>query len=174
MIFWIFHSMYYVYLKRLLNRINILQTILLFFGGLFVLYLVFHLEESNGLELYQQIVSWLLLLSPVLILFGSLNIETRLKSIGNGFSLPYILMSLSYEPLFLISFFVHIFNWVEMELMLYRRRRQLKDFEFKHSIDNRRREIDFNDIRCAMVFVSLIKYILCKLKITFALNRCFT
>ena len=153
MIFWIFHSMHYVYLKRF-DRINILQTVLLFSGGLFILYVIFHLEESNGLEKYQQVVSWVLLFSPVLILFGSLNIETRLKSIGNGLSLPYILMSLSYEPLFLISFFVHTFNWVEMELILYRRRKQLKDFEFESFKDNRRREIDFNDIRCVMVFVS--------------------
>lgn len=173
MIFWIFHSMHYVYLKRF-DRINILQTILLFFGGLFVLYLVFHLEESNDLEKYQQTVSWLLLFSAVLTIFGSLNIETRLKSIGNGFSLPYILMSLSYEPLFLISFFVHTFNWVEMELILYRRRKQLKDFEFENFKDTRRREIDFNDIRCVMVFVGIIIFILLNDYVYLFLDRCFT
>lgn len=153
MIFWIFHSMHYVYLRRY-DVINIFQTILLFSGGLYVLYLVFHLEENNDLGKYQQIASWALLISPILVFFGSLNLETRMKSIGNGLSLPYILMSLSFEPLFLISFFVHIFNWIEMELILYRRRKQIKDFEFENFRDNRRREIDFNDIRCAMVFVS--------------------
>lgn len=146
----------YVYLKRS-DRISILQTVLLFTGGLFVLYLVFHLEASNDLESYQQVVSWLLLASPILILFGSLNMEIRLKSIGNGLSLPFILMSLSYEPLFLISFFVHIISWVEMELIVYRRMKQLKDFEFETLKDNRRREIDFNDIRCVCVFVSFSK-----------------
>lgn len=143
----------YVYLKRS-DRISIWQTVLLFSGGLFTLYLVFHLEASNDLETYQQIVSWFLLCSPILIMFGSLNIEIRLKSIGNALSLPYLLMSLSYEPLFLISFFVHIFSWVEMELIVYRRMKQLKDFHFENCRDNRRREIDFNDIRCVMVFVS--------------------
>lgn len=152
-VFWIFRSMDFVYLKRS-DRISIVQTILLFSGGLFVLYLVFHLEASNDLEPYQQIISWLLLFSPLLIVFGSLNIETRLKAIGNGLSLPYLLMSLSYEPLFLISFFVHIFSWVEMELIVYRRMKQLKDFDFEKLKDNRRREIDFNDIRCVIVFVS--------------------
>lgn len=145
--------MHYVYLRRY-DVINIFQTILLFSGGLYVLYLVFHLEENNDLGKYQQIASWALLISPILVFFGSLNLETRMKSIGNGLSLPYILMSLSFEPLFLISFFVHIFNWIEMELILYRRRKQIKDFEFENFRDNRRREIDFNDIRCAMVFVS--------------------
>lgn len=119
-----------------------------------MLYLVFHLEASNDLELYQQIISWLLLLSPLLIIFGSLNMDIRLKSIGNGLSLPYILMSLSYEPLFLISFFVHIFSWVEMELIVYRRMKKLKDFDFEKLRDNRRRDIDFNDVRCVIVFVS--------------------
>lgn len=152
-IFWIFRSMDFVYLKRS-DRISILQTVLLFSGGLFVLYLVFHLEASNDLELYQQIISWLLLFSPLLIIFGSLNIETRLKAIGNGLSLPYLLLSLSYEPLFLISFFVHIYSWVEMELIVYRRMKQLKDFDFEKLKDNRKREIDFNDIRCVIVFVS--------------------
>jgi Phosphatidylinositolglycan class N (PIG-N) len=152
-IFWIFRSMDYVYLKRS-DRISVWQTLLLFSGGLFTLYLVFHLEASNDLEIYQQVFSWILLCSPILIMFGSLNIEIRLKSIGNALSLPYILMSLSYEPLFLISFFVHIFSWVEMELIVYRRMKQLKDFHFENCRDNRRREIDFNDIRCVMVFVS--------------------
>lgn len=144
----------FVYLKRS-DRISIWQTLLLFSGGLFVLYLVFHLEASNDLEPYQQVISWLLLFSPLLIIFGSLNIDIRLKSIGNGLSLPYILMSLSYEPLFLISFFVHIFSWVEMELIVYRRMKKLKDFDFVKLKDNRRREIDFNDVRCVIVFVSV-------------------
>lgn len=154
-VFWIFRSMDYVYLKRS-DRISILQTIMLFSGGLFVLYLVFHLEASNDLEVYQQIISWILLASPMLIIFGSLNMEIRLKSIGNGLSLPFLIMSLSYEPLFLISFFVHLISWVEMELIIYRRNKQLKDFEFENFKDDRRREIDFNDIRCVLVFVSRI------------------
>lgn len=143
----------YVYFKRS-DWISVLQTVLLFSGGLFVLYLVFHLEASNDLEAYQQIISWILLCSPVLIVFGSLNMEIRLKTIGNGLSLPFLLMSLSYEPLFLISFFVHLISWVEMELIIYRRRKLLSEFEFETLKDNRRREIDFNDIRCVIVFVS--------------------
>jgi GPI ethanolamine phosphate transferase 1 len=152
-IFWIFRSMDYVYLKRS-DRISVLQTILLFSGGLFILYMVFHLEASNELEYFQQIISWFLLFSPLLIVFGSVNMEIRLKAIGNGLSIPFILMSLSYEPLFLISFYAHIVSWVEMELIMYRRMKQLKDFEFENFKDNRRREIDFNDVRCVIVFVS--------------------
>lgn len=82
--------------------------------------------------------------------------EIRLKSIGNGLSLPFILMSLSYEPLFLLSFFVHVFSWVEMELIIFRRRKLLKEFEFEKLKDERRREVDFNDVRCVLVFVSEI------------------
>lgn len=149
----------FVYLKRS-DRISFLQTFLLFTGGLFVLYVVFHLEASNDLEPYQQIISWLLLFSPLLIVFGSLNIDIRLKSIGNALSLPYILMSLSYEPLFLISFFVHIFSWVEMELIIYRRMKKLKDFDFEKLKDNRRRDIDFNDVRCVIAFVSILNSVM--------------
>lgn len=142
----------YVYLKRS-DRISRLQTFVLFSSGLFILYLVFHLEHDNDLEKYQQIISWIILFSPLLIVFGSLNMEIRLKTIGNGLALPFILMSLSYEPLFLISFYAHIFSWVEMELLIYRRQKQLKDFDFEALKDNRRREVDFNDIRCVMVFM---------------------
>jgi GPI ethanolamine phosphate transferase 1 len=145
--------MNYIFLKRS-NRISIIQTILLFTGGLFILYLTFNMEERNELETYQQIISWILLLSPILIVFGPLNMEIRLKLIGNGFSLPYILMSLSYEPLFLISFFVHIYSWIEMELIIFRRMKLLKDFEFENFKDDRRRRIDFNDVRCVLIFVT--------------------
>lgn len=143
----------YVYLKGS-NWINILQTVLLFTGGLFILYTIFHLEAENDLEFYQQIISWSLLLSPFLILFSPVNMEIRLKSIGNGLSLPFTLMSLSYEPLFLLSFFVHVYSWVEMELIIFRRRKLLKEFEFEKLKDERRREVDFNDVRCVLVFVS--------------------
>lgn len=145
----------YVYLKGS-NWINILQTVLLFTGGLFILYTIFHLEAENDLEFYQQIISWSLLLSPFLILFSPVNMEIRLKSIGNGLSLPFTLMSLSYEPLFLLSFFVHVYSWVEMELIIFRRRKLLKEFEFEKLKDERRREVDFNDVRCVLVFVSKI------------------
>ena len=142
----------YVYLKRS-DYISRLQTIVLFSSGLFILYLVFHLEANNELNQYQQVASWIILVSPVLIIFGSRNMEIRLKTIGNGLCLPFILMSLSYEPLFLISFYAHIFSWVEMELVIYRRQKQIKDFNFEPSNDPRRREIDFNDVRCVMVFM---------------------
>lgn len=153
-IFWIFRSMDYIYLKRKTSRMSVVQTILLFAGGLFILYLVFYLDEGNSLEMYQQIISWTLLVSPILILFGPLNMEIRLKLIANGFSIGYILLSTSYEPLFLLSFFVHIYSWIEMELILYRRMKQLKDFEFENFKDERRRDVGFHDIRCVLVFVS--------------------
>lgn len=145
----------YVYLKRSC-KISIIQTVLLFSGGLFILYLVFYLESNNSLLLAQKIISWMLLLSPVFIFFGALNMEIKLKLVGNGFALCYILMSTSYEPLFLLSYFVHAYSWVEMELILYRRMKQLKDFSFESLQDNRRREVDFNDIRCILVFVSIL------------------
>lgn len=151
-IFWIFRSMDYIYLKRS-DRTSIAQTLFLFSGGLFILYLVFHLEANNDLEFYQQAISWCLLMSPILIFMSSRNMEIRLKSIGNTLSIPFILMSLSYEPLFLISFFIHIISWIEIELIIYRRQKQLKDFEFEHLSDPRRRELDYNDVRCVLVFM---------------------
>lgn len=149
----------YVYLKGS-NWISVLQTLLLFSGGLFILYIIFHLEAGNDLEFYQQIIAWIFLLSPVLIILSPINMEIRLKSIGNGLSLPFILMSLSYEPLFLLSFFVHVYSWVEMELIIYRRRKLLKEFEFEKLKDERRREVDFNDIRCVLVFVSILMHLI--------------
>lgn len=156
-IFWIFRSMDYVYLKRS-SKISIIQTLLLFSGGLFILYLIFYLEAGNALLPIQQIISWMLLLSPILIIFGPLNMEIKLKLVGNGFSLCYILMSTSYEPLFLISYFVHLYSWVEMELIIFRRMKQIKDFTFEKLPDNRRREVDYNDIRCILVFVSRVGF----------------
>lgn len=144
----------FVYLKRS-DRFSILQTVILFTGGLFILYLVISLETGNDLEDYQQIISWILIASPLLIFLRSYNMEIRLKSIGNAFSLPYVLMSLSYEPLFLIFFFAHVFSWVEIELIIFRRMKKMQDFHFARIRDNRRREIDFNDIRCVMVFVRI-------------------
>lgn len=100
--------------------------------------------------------SFFLVFSPVLIIFGSLNMEKRLKSIGNGFSLPFILMSLSYEPLFLLSFFIHLVSWVEMELIVCRRNKQLQELVFEEQKNERKRDINFNDLRSALVFVSIV------------------
>lgn len=97
----------------------------------------------------------LLVCSPVLIVGGSLNMELRLKAIGNGLSLPYIMMSLSYEPLFLLAFFISLYNWVEVEIILCSRRmKQLKDFQFVEPKIDRKRDIGWNDLRSAAVFVS--------------------
>jgi hypothetical protein len=91
-----------------------------------------------------------------LIFFGGINVELRLKAIGNALCLPFILMSLSYEPLFLLSYFINLFNWIEVELILYQRRgRALKDLIFYEPKLERKREISFDDLRIALVFVSI-------------------
>lgn len=74
--------------------------------------------------------------------------------IANGFSLPFILMSLSYEPLFLLAFFINLLNWTEVEMMLASKGRSLKELMFYEPKMDRRRDICFDDLRIGLVFVS--------------------
>ncbi len=68
-IFWIFKSLDYVYLKRF-TRVLLLQSVLMFVGGLFFLYLVVNFSNNIEIGFYQQLFAWILCKFSWFILFG--------------------------------------------------------------------------------------------------------
>lgn len=58
-IFWILKSLDYTFLKRY-DKLSIVQSTVMFSGGLFFMYLVIAFTNDNGINIYQQTVSWIL------------------------------------------------------------------------------------------------------------------
>lgn len=58
-IFWILKSLDYTFLKRY-DKLSIIQSTVMFSGGLFFMYLVIAFSNDNGINIYQQAVSWIL------------------------------------------------------------------------------------------------------------------
>lgn len=99
--------------------------------------------------------------------------EMRLKMIANGFSVPFILMSLSYEPLFLLAFFINLLNWAEVEMLLINRiLKNLKELIFYEPKLERKRDICFDDLRIGLIFVSIVAVVEIFWTIFLLLNVC--
>lgn len=111
-------------------------------GALNCLWIVYDLQERNGLSEYRQFIAWISLskwrankfdcstlcyfnitnLSFVVFTVVSFILPTtspnsfrdRLMAIISSLALPFSLMSLSYEPLFYMTFTSNIYYWVSM------------------------------------------------------------
>ncbi|XP_052819146.1 GPI ethanolamine phosphate transferase 1-like [Mya arenaria] len=76
-------------------------------------------EVNSGLSPWQQGVSWLLLGVSVLEpLLTSSHVSTRLQAIFLAFAAPYILLSVSYEVLFLVVLGLTMHQWLQVEFGL--------------------------------------------------------
>ncbi|XP_037052386.1 GPI ethanolamine phosphate transferase 1 [Bradysia coprophila] len=68
---------------------------------------------STGLNIVCQIVSWICLISAFTLPLLQTT-ERRLEAVIDGLSIPYLLMSLSYEPIFLLVLSLNLEYFVEM------------------------------------------------------------
>ncbi|XP_026474783.1 GPI ethanolamine phosphate transferase 1-like isoform X2 [Ctenocephalides felis] len=87
--------------KRSLDITSMIQILFLLMSMLVVVSTRNNFKERLGLPLKNMIVSWILLVvSPLFILVASLQITLRLKHIGRGLAVPFILLSVGHEPIF--------------------------------------------------------------------------
>lgn len=84
-------------------------------GALNCLWIVHDLQERNGLNEYRQFIAWTtLIVSFILPTVSPNSFRDRLMAIISSLALPFSLMSLSYEPLFYMTFTSNIYYWVSM------------------------------------------------------------
>lgn len=84
-------------------------------GSLNYLWIIYDLNAHNGLSELKQLISWIaLFVSFVLPTISPNSFRDRLMAIMSSLALPFTLMSLSYEPLFLMTFTSSVYYWVSM------------------------------------------------------------
>lgn len=113
-------------------------------GALNCLWIIHDLSERDGLNEFKQFIAWISLsmiqqlslymagFTHLLILFAvfsfilpttsSNSFRDRLMAIISSLALPYCLLSLTYEPLFYMTFTSNIYYWVSM---IYTDRKQM-------------------------------------------------
>lgn len=92
-------------------------------GALNCLWIAYDLNEQKGLHEFKQFISWITLIASfVLPTISPNSLRDRLMAIISSLALPFCSMSLSYEPLFYMTFTSNIYYWVSM---IYTDRKQM-------------------------------------------------
>ncbi|XP_067652638.1 GPI ethanolamine phosphate transferase 1-like [Haliotis asinina] len=124
------------------------------------------IKQRQGVPTYNHIISWAMLgLSPVWPLLTSTNLPERLASVGLTFIGPYLLMSITYESMFLLVLLSLLYFWLHMEhnLTEERSRKLLSHTDFTannylkshHNSSLDSRWLQLADLRRAFYFVFL-------------------
>lgn len=94
---------------------RVANAIVFAIGSLNYVWIVYDLNAREGLSEIKQLISWsALIVSFVLPTISPNSFRDRLMAIMSSLALPFSLMSLSYEPLFLMIFTSNIYYWVSM------------------------------------------------------------
>nr|XP_050049982.1 GPI ethanolamine phosphate transferase 1-like [Dermacentor andersoni] len=117
------------------------------------------IERKEGLPLFNQILSWLLLIfSPVLCLFSTTSLLNRLQNLTLSLLVPFLLMCIFYESLFLMALCFVMFLWISIEHQLSGSTLRLQDmtFESQDALSQTKAvtyHIRIDDIRKAYFFI---------------------
>lgn len=142
----------YNYSKALL-----LQLVVVSSTSLNLIYIIYCLDNELGIPKFNQTLCWILsflaLVNPV---FSPLNIKQRISAIENGLIVIFMLMSLSYEPLFFMCFVTNLKYWIEYEFNLHQENvERLDDLTFDlEGSPFQLRFVNLGDVRRVTKFVS--------------------
>lgn len=125
------------------NTFKIVNLVVFAIGAANCLGIIFDLHERHGLGEFKQFISWITLSKDLIdfnhsiafkfFLFFAVSsfviptvsansFRDRFMAIISSLALPFSLMSLSYEPLFFMTFTSSIYYWVSM---IYTERKQM-------------------------------------------------
>lgn len=116
-------------------------------------------DAKCGSPLIARIFSWICLISsPILPLLADKTIKNRSLTLILAFFCPFCLMSVSYEPYFLISFSILLYLWLDIEQKNEVGSDRLKEDNVEFGSDTAliTRNIQFDDVRRAYFFVFFI------------------
>ncbi|GLV46026.1 Phosphatidylinositol glycan anchor biosynthesis class N [Carabus blaptoides fortunei] len=109
--------------------------------------------DKQGLARISQVISWLLLgISVVIPLFGSNRMQSRLVTIMLSFVIPFISLSVSYEPMFMLNLFLNLMAWLSIE-MKYDRYYYIVRYGRPLRTTDPRSHVNFSDFRRAYLFL---------------------
>ncbi|XP_035216463.1 GPI ethanolamine phosphate transferase 1-like, partial [Stegodyphus dumicola] len=120
------------------------------------------ISNKEGLPLLNQIVSWLILGSSlVLPPFGSQSVLTRLLNVMTSLFAPYILLCISHEGIFCLFLCIQMILWLYLEHHLSYNYQKLQDLFFVSSPTHVLRkpilhELSLADLRRAYFFIFFI------------------
>uniref|UniRef100_A0A182PE48 GPI ethanolamine phosphate transferase 1 n=1 Tax=Anopheles epiroticus TaxID=199890 RepID=A0A182PE48_9DIPT len=117
------------------------------------LHLIYLIETSAFVPQWSRSLCWLFsvcgLLAPYLT---STTIPDRILALFSGLSGPYMMLSLSYEPLFLLCFCYTLYLWLNVENSTRNRRTALDNFSYSSSFQAEG-NIDFKNTRLIFGFM---------------------
>ncbi|KAK7206563.1 GPI ethanolamine phosphate transferase 1 [Myxozyma melibiosi] len=124
------------------------------------------LQEGKGLPFGNQIVGWTVLMGSIVVPFMHMkyryhDYKTRLLILFLAFAPTFILLTISYEGLFYVTFFVNLVCWVDLELKVYEDRRTIaaaaagKNGTEKKGGAAAERRLELADVRIALFFFFL-------------------
>ncbi|KAK7483067.1 hypothetical protein BaRGS_00025730 [Batillaria attramentaria] len=131
------------------------------------------IANRQGSPFFTRVLSWsILVVSPCLPLFTGPGLQERLVSIGMAFVAPFILMSITYEGLFLLSLICLLYFWLRIEFSLsqHHSQRVFSEISFRETDNVQRgggdkvgsvdgsRHLEIADLRRAFFFVFLIAH----------------
>lgn len=121
-------------------------------------YIIHCLDNELGVPKLSQMMCWILsILAFVSPLLSPISLRQRITSIENALVIPFLLMSLSYEPLFFFAFIVNLKYWIETELRLHHETHESFDsltFDLEKT-PFQMRFVNLGDVRRVTKFVSL-------------------
>ncbi|XP_050082926.1 GPI ethanolamine phosphate transferase 1 [Anopheles aquasalis] len=84
-----------------------------------MLYIIYVIELNLSIPLRNRALCWIFSVIGLLMpLFTRSTIADRTLGLISGLSIPYTMLSLSYEPLFLLSFCLTLYGWLEAECLI--------------------------------------------------------
>uniref|UniRef100_A0A2M4CHZ2 GPI ethanolamine phosphate transferase 1 n=1 Tax=Anopheles darlingi TaxID=43151 RepID=A0A2M4CHZ2_ANODA len=103
-------------LPKFLARASIMVHLL---NSVNMLYIVYAIESNLSIPLRNRALCWIFSVLGILLpLFTRSTIADRMLGLISGLSIPYTMLSLSYEPLFLLSFCLTLYGWLEAECLI--------------------------------------------------------
>lgn len=101
-------------------------------------------NEEGELSKFNQLLSWgLLLFALIMLVIGEPFIIERLDHVFISFLVPFLLLSVSHEGLFIMFLFIHLRSWIIMEYQNSER----------HDEKLKRDDLSFSDFRRAYLFL---------------------
>ncbi|XP_055637400.1 GPI ethanolamine phosphate transferase 1 [Toxorhynchites rutilus septentrionalis] len=114
------------------------------------------LEMGYSLGWLSRLISWIILGSSFIVpLFSTFSLVNRVSTIILNFSAPYTMLSLSYEPLFLVAFSASLVAWIRLEDILHKHTVQIAKLSLP-SKPEKYAHIDFGDFRRCLILISFI------------------
>lgn len=133
-----------------------MQCVVCWSSAVNLLISIYMIETGIDLSWMNRTLSWLFLVISFVIPFTtSTTIVIRLMAITINYAVPFMILSLSYEPLFLFAFSVSMFSWLLAENEIATYSQKITKLSFLYEI-TQNKPVDFGDFRRALTFVLYI------------------